>query len=106
MSTPSNLMRPAVGSMRRMMSFPRVDFPQPDSPDDPDGLALLHAEGDTVDGVDVADDAVEDAAADGEVFDDAADFEEGKRRPRLRSWEPGRSWCGPPVRRRGADDVA
>ena len=43
MSRPSNSIVPPVGSSRRVTSRDVVDLPQPDSPDEAEGLALLDA---------------------------------------------------------------
>jgi hypothetical protein len=46
----------------------------------PEGLAAIDVERDAVDGVHLADDAVQDAAADGEVLDEFAHFDERHQR--------------------------
>ena len=65
MSVPSKTIRPAVGSMSRRSARPTVDLPQPDSPTSPSVSPRRMLKRDVVDGLDVADLAVEDAPESG-----------------------------------------
>ena len=50
MSSPSNMMRPSVLSIRRMTMVEVVDLPQPELADQADALAPVDREADAVDG--------------------------------------------------------
>ena len=49
MSFPSNSIRPDVGLYSRRIARPTVDFPHPDSPDQPERLAAADVDRDAVD---------------------------------------------------------
>ena len=55
MSRPSNVMLPAVASVRRKITRPAVVLPEPDSPTSPSVSPRRIVEVDAVDGFDVAD---------------------------------------------------
>ncbi len=61
------------------MQRPVVDLPQPDLAHQPQGLALADLEADAVDGMNLVDDAREDAALDREALAQVADLEERLR---------------------------
>ena len=121
-SVPSNLTEPEVGRISCSTERPVVDFPHPDSPTRPEGLARGDGEGDAGDGVDRADPAAhERPAAQRELLDQVGDLEQRSRRrrdagavasrvsetvmrsrcPRRRRRRPARGRPGRPPRRSG-----
>ena len=54
MSRPATMMRPRVGISSRSSSRRKVDFPEPDGPDEEDELALLTSMADVAEGGDLA----------------------------------------------------
>ena len=77
MSSPSNTMRPAVGSSMRRMARPVVDLPQPDFADQPQRVAARQREADAVDSLDGADLALDQhTLAQGEVHLEAFDAQQ------------------------------
>ena len=95
MSVPSNMIVPAVGSIRRSSSRPTVVLPQPDSPTRPSVSPRRIVEVHAVHGLDLGDGAPQDAALDREVLDQAADLDQrpvSGRPARPRSRSPSRRW--------------
>ena len=76
MSVPSNRMEPAVGSIRRRISRPTVVLPQPDSPTRPRLSPRLILRSTPSTAFTCGHRALEDAALDREVLDQAADLDE------------------------------
>ena len=73
MSSPSTRIAPAVGSSSRTSMRATVDLPQPDSPDEAEGLAVPEGEAHAVDRVHDA------AVAGGELLDQVDDVEDRVR---------------------------
>ena len=73
MSRPLKMILPLVGSTSLMIVRESVVLPQPDSPTRPSVSPALMRQVDAVDGVDLADGALEEPRADREVLDEALD---------------------------------
>ena len=84
MSRPSKRIVPPVGSRSRRISRAVVDLPQPDSPDDAEGLAAANVQGDVLDGVHLGLPASEDALLHREALGQVLELDEVVGGPVLR----------------------